>query len=99
MPAAKLPTGLRIASIVLRAVFIGALMAIILRVSMPQTASIWSLYETPGDLIRMGLGVAVCVWIVSQFFMAPYDAQSQRTWFYLGLVAVPFALICLIAVW
>jgi hypothetical protein len=31
--------------------------------------------------------------------MLPKDPEAHRTWVYLGLVAVPFALICLIAVW
>jgi hypothetical protein len=31
--------------------------------------------------------------------MLPKDPEAYRTWVYLGLVAVPFALICLIAVW
>jgi hypothetical protein len=36
---------------------------------------------------------------VIQLFAAPPDTQRHRTWLYLGLAAVPFALICLIAVW
>jgi hypothetical protein len=29
----------------------------------------------------------------------PHDAAGYRTWLYLGLFAVPFALICLFALW
>ena len=90
---------LRMASNVLRALFILCLLAITLRVSMPQSETIWTAYDTPGDLVRMVLGLAVCVWLVVQFFTASMDAQHHRTWLYLGLAAVPFALICLIAVW
>jgi hypothetical protein len=94
-----LSPGLRIASIVLRTLFIACLLAITLRVSMPQNETIWTAYDTPGDLIRIALGLAVCVWLVIQLFAAPPDTQRHRTWLYLGLAAVPFALICLIAVW
>ena len=94
-----LSPGLRIASNVLRALFIACLLAITLRVSMPQSETIWTAYDTPGDLVRMVLGLAVCVWLVVQLFTAPKDARHYRTWLYLGLAAVPFALICLIAVW
>jgi archaellum biogenesis protein FlaJ (TadC family) len=99
MPASDLSPGLRVISNVLRALFIACLLAITLRVSMPQNETVWTAYDTPGDLVRMALGLAVCVWLVVQFFTAPKDAQHHRTWLYLGLAAVPFALICLIAVW
>jgi len=69
------------------------------RVSAPQSESIWSAYETPGDLIRLALGVAVGVWILFHLFMLPEDAEGYRTWVYLGLAVVPLALICAIAVW
>ena len=66
---------------------------------MPQSETYWSAYETPGDLVRLVLGIAVCIWLVVQLFRGPRDANGYRTWLYLGLAAVPFALICLIAVW
>ena len=87
------------ASTVLRALFIACLVVITLRVSMPQNETIWTAYDTPGDLVRMALGLAVCVWLVVQLFTPPKDAHHYRTWLYLGLVAVPFAAICLVAVW
>jgi hypothetical protein len=99
LPAADVPGGLRIAATLLRTIFIITLIAVTLRVSMPQSETIWSAYETPGDLIRLLLGLGVCVWLGSQFFQGPNDAQGYRTWLYLGLTAVPFALICLFAVW
>jgi len=98
MPADLSPS-LRMASNVLRALFIVCLLLITLRVSMPQSETIWTAYDTVGDLVRMGLGLAVCVWLVVQFFTPSKDARHHRTWLYLGLAAVPFALICLIAVW
>jgi hypothetical protein len=50
-------------------------------------------------LVRLILGVGVCAWLVYQVFLVPKDAASSRTWFYLGLVAVPFALIVLFVAW
>ncbi|HMK71383.1 MAG TPA: hypothetical protein VK442_10475 [Xanthobacteraceae bacterium] len=99
VPGSDLSPGLRIASNVLRALFIALLVVITLRVSMPQNETIWTIYDTPGDVVRMALGLAVCVWLVVQFFAPPKDIQHYRIWFYLGLAAVPFAVICLIAVW
>jgi TRAP-type C4-dicarboxylate transport system permease small subunit len=99
LPAPSGSTGLRIAATVLRAIFICTLVVVTLRVSMPQSETIWSAYETPGDLIRMALGLAVCIWLVIHLFSGPRDTSGYRTWLYLGLFAVPFALICLFAVW
>jgi len=103
-PEAKLPapntsSALRIAAIVLRTVFLVLLLMLTVRVSLPQSETIWTAYETPADLLRFCLGLALCVWFIFQLFQGPNDAQGYRTWLYLGLVAVPFALICLFAVW
>jgi hypothetical protein len=98
-PVASIPMGLRILAIVLRALFIGALMVVTLRVSSPQSESLASVYETPGDLIRLALGFAVCLWIVIHLFMLPSTAEGYRTWLYLGLVVAPLALAVAIAIW
>jgi hypothetical protein len=45
------------------------------------------------------LGIGVCIWLAVQLFHGPNDAHGYRTWLYLGLAAVPFTLICLVAVW
>ncbi len=90
---------LRVAAIVLRTLFIVLLLALTLRVSLPQSETIWTAYDTPADLVRLILGVGVCAWLAYQLFLVPRDAASSRTWFYLGLVAVPFALIVLFVAW
>jgi hypothetical protein len=95
----EVPPWLQIAGAVLRAVFIACLIVITLRVSLPQNETIWTAYDTPGDLIRIALGLAVCGWIAVQLFRAPRDARSQRTFLYIGLAAVPFALLCIFAIW
>jgi len=99
VPGSEITPRLRIAGAVLRVVFIACVLVVTLRVSMPQNETIWTAYDTPGDLVRMLLGFAVCVWLVMQLFRAPQDAQGYRTWLYFGLAAVPFVLICMIAVW
>jgi hypothetical protein len=90
---------LRTAAIVLRTLFICIIAVVTLRVSSPQSETLWSAYETPGDIIRLVLGFIVCVWIVAQLFILPKDAQGYWTWFYLGLVLVPLSLIFAVAIW
>jgi hypothetical protein len=75
------------------------LLAVIIRVSSPQSETIWSAYETPDDLVRMALGLAAGVWILVHLFIPPKDAAAYRTWFYLGLVLLPFAAICAFVIW
>ena len=102
-PEAKLAGGvsqaLRVAAVVLRTLFIVLLLVLTLRVSLPQSETIWTAYDTPAELGRLSLGIGVCTWLVYQLFLVPKDADSSRTWFYLGLVAVPFALIVLFVAW
>lgn len=98
-PATSVPVGLRIGGAVLRTIFILALLVVVVLVSMPQNETIWTAYETPADLIRMALGFAVCCWIAVQLFIMPKDPHALRTWLYLGLVGVPFALLCAGALW
>jgi len=99
LPPGKIPAGLRITAIVLRALFLAVLALITFRVSLPQNETIWTAYDTPSDVVRMVLGFAVAAWLVFQLFKGPRDQEGYRTWFYLGLVAVPFSVICLIAAW
>ncbi len=97
--ASTVPMGLRILAIFLRTVFIGALVAVTIRVSSPQSETFRSVYETPGDLIRVALGFAVCLWIVIHLFMLPKTAEGYRTWVYLGLVLAPLAWAVVIIIW
>ena len=90
---------LRIAGALFRTLFIIALIAATVRVSLPQNETIWTAYDTTGDLIRVILGVVVCLWLVYQLFQMPRDSAGYRTWLYLGLAVIPFAAICLFAVW
>src|SRR5262245_43112633 len=96
-PVASIPIGWRILAIVLRALFIGALVAVTVQVSSPQSESLGSVYETPGDLIRLALGFAVCLWIVIHMFMLHRSAEGYRTWVYFVLVVVSFVWDCVMA--
>lgn len=99
LPDSKSAAREQLAGVVLRAAFIISLLVVMVRVSMPQSESIWTVYDAPGDLIRIALGLAACVWIAVQLFAIPKDAQSHRMWLYLGLAAVPFAVICMVGIW
>jgi hypothetical protein len=89
----------RTAGIVLRALFMGILIVVTARVASPQTESFWSAYETPGDLVRMALGLSVCLWLAVHVFILPKDAEAFRTWLYLGLAILPLALLCAVVIW
>jgi len=99
LPRRDIPVRLRLAALLMRAVFICILVVITTRVSLPQSERIWTVYETPGDLVRLALGSIVCVWMIFHLFMIPKDPEAYRIWLYFGLAAIPFTLLCLIAVW
>jgi hypothetical protein len=90
---------IRVAGKILRALFILILIVVTVRVASPQIKSLWSIYETPSDLVRLALGLAVCLWLVIHLFIAPKDDGACRTWFYLGLAILPLALITTIVIW
>lgn len=99
MPAEKISIGTRVIGLVLRTVFIASMLLVTVRVGLPQSETIWTAYETPGDLIRLILGFVVCVWLLVLLVTLPKDPRAFRTWAYLGLAAAPFAVICAVAVW
>jgi cell division protein FtsW (lipid II flippase) len=98
-PASDISIGLRTLAILLRALFIGAVMAITVRVSSPQSETLSSVYETPEDFVRLILGFAVCLWIVLHLFTLPRTAEGYRTWVYLGLLVAPLACAAAILIW
>jgi len=90
---------LLIAALILRTVFIVSLLVVTVHVSLPQSSTMWTAFETPSDVIRLTLGFLVCLWFAWQLFAMPKDGQAYRTWFYLGLAAVPFTGICIFGIW
>src|SRR5919201_4280729 len=99
MPGATIPMGVRILAVALRALFIGALVVLTVRVSSPQSESLASVHETLGDLIRLALGFAVCLWISIHLFMPPKTPEGYTTWIYLDLVVAPLAWAIVIMIW
>jgi hypothetical protein len=99
LPASEAPSRLRVAATVLRTAFICLVIAVTLRVSMPQNETIWTAYDTPLDLVRLILGVAVSIFLAAQLFLGPKDAHGYRTWLYLGLATVPVVLVLLVVIW
>lgn len=89
----------KFAGAVVRGVFMCVLLVVIFLVSKPQNETIWTAYDTTGDLVRLFLGVAASAWVAVHLFIPPRDASAYRTWLYLGLVLVPFAIICAVLVW
>jgi TRAP-type C4-dicarboxylate transport system permease small subunit len=93
------PIGLRLLAIALRVLFIGALVAITVRVSGPQSEKLSSIHETPEDLVRVALGFAACLWIVLHLFRIPRTPEGYRRSLYLGLVIAPIACVVAVLVW
>lgn len=96
---AKLPTTVWLAGLAARTVFLGILIAVVARVASPQVEHLWSIYETPSDLLRVALGLAVCVWLAANIFIVPKDSGGYRTWAQLGIILLPLALLCAFVVW
>jgi len=94
-----IPIGLEILALFLRLIFIGALLAIAVRVSLPQSETLWSVHETPGDLVRLALGFAVCLWVAIHLFTLPKTIGAYKRWIKLGLVIAPVALAVAVIMW
>jgi hypothetical protein len=97
--APKLPAGIWIGGVTVRTLFLIVLTVLTARVASPQVENIWSVLETPGDFIRVALGLAACAWLVVHLFILPKDAESFRTWLYLGLAVLPLSVLCAFVVW
>jgi hypothetical protein len=87
------------AGLVARTLFIMVLTALTARVASPQIENIRSLLETPGDLVRVGLGFIACAWLLANIFILPRDAEAYRTWMFLGISILPLSLLCAFVVW
>jgi FtsH-binding integral membrane protein len=98
-PHSDIPAWQQFAGLTLRSVFLIALAVLTFRVALPQNETIETAYDTPSDLARLILGLAVCAWLIVQLFRMPRDTAGFRSWFYIGMAAIPFALICLYYTW
>jgi hypothetical protein len=85
--------------VAVRTLFLLVLTVLTARVASPQIEHFWSAYETPGDLIRVLMGLGVCAWFVVNLFILPKDAGAYRTWMYLGVAVLPLSVLCAFVVW
>jgi hypothetical protein len=97
--AAKPPSHVWAGGVAVRTIFLIVLIVLTARVASPQMERLSSLYETPGDLVRVALGFGVCTFFVVNLFILPKDSGAYRTWMYLGPAVLPLSLLCAYVVW
>jgi hypothetical protein len=95
----KLPFHIWAGGVAVRTVFLLVLIILTARVASPQMERLATIYETPGDLVRVLMGVAVCALFVVNVFRLPKDGGAYRTWMYMGLALLPLAALCAYVVW
>lgn len=93
------PVFVWIGGVAVRSLFLIVLTALTARVASPQIETFTSLYETPGDLVRVLMGLGVCAWFIVHLFILPKDAGAYRTWMWLGLAVLPLSALCTLVVW
>src|SRR5262245_12656200 len=93
------PLALKIGAIALRSLFLLALIAIVAHVSLPQRENIWTIFDTPEDVVRLTVGLLAIGWVAYHLFVLPQDGEGYRTWAYLGLVLVPPTIAVLWFLW
>jgi hypothetical protein len=97
--ASKPPFRIWFGGVAVRTVFLIVATVLTARVASPQIEHLSSVYETPGDLVRVLMGVGVCAWFIVNLFILPRDAGAYRIWMYMGLALLPLSVICAFAVW
>jgi hypothetical protein len=85
--------------IAVRTLFLIVLTLITARVASPQMEHLTSIYETPGDLIRVLMGVGICSWFLVNLFILPKDPGAYRTWMYIGVAILPLSVLCAVVIW
>ena len=95
----KPSSGVWAGGVAVRTIFLLVLVVLTARVASPQMERLSTIYETPGDLIRVLLGVAVCAWFIVNVFRLPKDGGAYRTWLYMGIALLPLAALCAYVVW
>ena len=98
-PVSKLPTHIWAGGVAVRTIFLIVLTVLTARVASPQIERLSSVYETPGDLIRVLMGVGVCALFIVNLFILPKDAGAYRTWMYLGIAVLPLSVLCAFVLW
>ena len=85
--------------VAVRTLFLIVLTLITARVASPQVEHLTSIYETPGDLIRVLIGVGICAWFVVNLFKLPKDPGAYQTWVYIGIALLPLSVLCAVVIW
>jgi hypothetical protein len=98
-PDARISRTVWLAGLAVRTIFIAILIVITARVASPQLEHIWSLWESPSDLVRVALGLAVCAWLLVHIFVLPKDTGGYRIWLYLGVAILPLSVLCAVVIW
>jgi hypothetical protein len=89
---------LRIAGVAARSIFLLAIVVVTAHVAMPQTMG--SIAQASlGDVTRVALGAAACIWMARQIFTFRRDAHDHKTWLVLGPVLTALLAVCAIAWW
>jgi len=95
----KPPLYIWIGGVAVRSLFLMVLTILTARVARPQIEHLTSVYETPGDLIRVLMGFGICTWFIVHLFILPKDPGAYRTWMYLGIAVLPLSVLFAFAVW
>jgi uncharacterized integral membrane protein len=98
-PGAKISRSVWLGGLAVRTIFIAILIVVTARVASPQVEHIWSLWETPSDVVRAVLGIAVCGWLLVHLFIVPKDPGGYLTWLYLGIAILPLSVLCAFVIW
>ena len=98
-PGAEISRSVWFGGLAVRTIFIAVLIVVTARVASPQVEHIWSLWETPSDVVRVVLGIAVCSWLLVHLFIVPKDPAGYRTWLYLGIAIIPLSILCAVVIW
>jgi hypothetical protein len=81
--SAPVPKYLRVAGAFVRSLFIVTLMAVTWSLSMPLKATGFEHFST-GELIRVAIGVLICIGMILELPRQPRDVEGYRTWVFIG---------------
>jgi hypothetical protein len=95
----KISRSVWLGGLAVRTIFIAILITVTARVASPQVEHMWTIWETPDDVIRVALGAGVCFWLIIHIFILPKDEAGYRTWLYMGLAIVPLSILCAVVIW
>jgi hypothetical protein len=97
-PAAS--SGLRVAAIAARSIFIVVFVVVMAHFSTPANIGRgWMVHASAGDIVKLAIGWSACLWMLAQVLAVPKDAHACKTWLYLGPVLAALLIACAVALW